>query len=591
MANTPTTLGNLEFSQIKTSLTDYLRNQSIFTGYNFEGSAMQSLIDLLSYNTFYYAYYANMINAEAFLDSAQKEDSLISLCKPLGYTVPSKTSARATITVSGATPATGITAGTLFTTNDADGIAYNFYNLDYTPLTEGNSQQFYIYEGSQYVEFDAIPTFDYDSQKIVLAVEDFDLSTLKVTITETIDEITTLTTDWTKLDNVGYVSQINDNIYFVERTSTGFAILFGTANSLGRTIDTSVTKILIRYLKTSGSAGNNLSIFTCPSLSSSSVLTETSSQGGKDKPNLDAIRFAAPKYFASQERAVTVNDYKALLIEAGYFTDDTEFNVFGGQDLSPARFGRVFITTNNPLSDSVIDEFITFVKERSVITVLPEYVVSNSLRLAVDIFYSLGVGAQNTASNRLLSSQIVKSIFANNYAANQKYNVTFSSTDFVSQLAANTNPLISTLRISPDNFTIYTNEPLVSNKAYVFNIGNELELPIATPTAITDSFDSELPGIETSSTGKKAKLKMYTTTLSSKNSQQNLQLWAVNADGTETQVTGTTYGTYIAYKGVISIPTGVISSTATLQAQFKNKSISVGLNNLVTLSANNITVI
>jgi len=207
MANTPTTLGNLEFSQIKTSLTDYLRNQSIFTGYNFEGSAMQSLIDLLSYNTFYYAYYANMINAEAFLDSAQKEDSLISLCKPLGYTVPSKTSARATITVSGATPATGITAGTLFTTNDADGIAYNFYNLDYTPLTEGNSQQFYIYEGSQYVEFDAIPTFDYDSQKIVLAVEDFDLSTLKVTITETIDEITTLTTDWTKLDNVGYVSR------------------------------------------------------------------------------------------------------------------------------------------------------------------------------------------------------------------------------------------------------------------------------------------------------------------------------------------------------------------------------------------------
>lgn len=591
MANTPTTLGNLEFSQIKTSLTDYLRNQSIFTGYNFEGSAMQSLIDLLSYNTFYYAYYANMINAEAFLDSAQKEDSLISLCKPLGYTVPSKTSARATITVSGATPATGITAGTLFTTNDADGIAYNFYNLDYTPLTEGNSQQFYIYEGSQYVEFDAIPTFDYDSQKIVLAVEDFDLSTLKVTITETIDETTTLTTDWTKLDNVGYVSQINDNIYFVERTSTGFAILFGTANSLGRTIDTSVTKILIRYLKTSGSAGNNLSIFTCPSLSSSSVLTETSSQGGKDKPNLDAIRFVAPKYFASQERAVTVNDYKALLIEAGYFTDDTEFNVFGGQDLSPARFGRVFITTNNPLSDSVIDEFITFVKERSVITVLPEYVVSNSLRLAVDIFYSLGVGAQNTASNRLLSSQIVKSIFANNYAANQKYNVTFSSTDFVSQLAANTNPLISTLRISPDNFTIYTNEPLVSNKAYVFNIGNELELPIATPTAITDSFDSELPGIETSSTGKKAKLKMYTTTLSSKNSQQNLQLWAVNADGTETQVSGTTYGTYIAYKGVISIPTGIISSTATLQAQFKNKSISVGLNNLVTLSANNITVI
>ncbi len=99
-ANTPTTLGNLEFFDIKTSLTDFLKNQSTFSGYNFEGSAMQSIIDLLAYNTFYYAYYANMINAEAFLDSAQKEDSVISLTKPLGYTVPSNKSARAKIIVS-----------------------------------------------------------------------------------------------------------------------------------------------------------------------------------------------------------------------------------------------------------------------------------------------------------------------------------------------------------------------------------------------------------------------------------------------------------------------------------------------------------
>ena len=80
--NTPTNLGSLEFSQIKTNLTDFLRSQSEFSGYNFEGSALQTIIDLLAYNTFYYAYYANMVNAEAFLDSAQKEDSIISLCKP-----------------------------------------------------------------------------------------------------------------------------------------------------------------------------------------------------------------------------------------------------------------------------------------------------------------------------------------------------------------------------------------------------------------------------------------------------------------------------------------------------------------------------
>jgi hypothetical protein len=591
MANTPTTLGNLEFSQIKNSLTDYLRNQSTFSGYNFEGSAIQTIIDLLAYNTFYYAYYANMINAEAFLDSAQKEDSIISLCKPLGYTVPARTAARATVTVNQAAAFSGITAGTLFASKDENGVAFNFYNLDYVPLTDGTSQEISIYEASAYVNFDAIPTFDYANQKITIVSDDFDLNSIKVTVTEQIDELTQLTTDWVRQQNVGYVSQINDNIYFVERTSTGFSILFGTPNSLGRSIDTTMSSVIVRYLKTNGSLGNGLSSFSCPALSGSTVLTVSASQGGRNKPDLDSIRFVAPKYFASQERAVTVNDYKALLIEAGYFANDTEFNVFGGQDLTPARFGRVFITTNNPLSDSVIDELINFLKERSIVTVLPEYVTSNTLRVGVDLFYSLGASTQNIASNRLLSTQYVTALFNQYYAANRKYNVNFSASDFITSLQTNTNTIVKTLRISPDNFTIYANEPLAPGKDYTFNLNNELHLPLSSPTPVTDQFSSELPGISTSTTGKKAVLKMFATTLANKNSQLNLQLWAVDTDGTETQVSGTTYGTFIANKGVIIIPSGVINSQTNLKAEFKNKSVIIGLNNLVTLTVNNVTVV
>lgn len=589
--NTPTNLGSLEFSQIKTNLTDFLRNQSEFSGYNFEGSAIQTIIDLLAYNTFYYAYYANMINAEAFLDSAQKEDSIISLCKPLGYTVPSKTSAKSLITLSGGGTVPGITAGTLFSTNDENGVAYNFYNLEYVPLVDGVSEPFYVYEASTYVNFDAIPTFDYTNQKVSLSVQDFDLSTIKVTVSEQIDELTEYTSDWVKLDNIGYVSQIDDNIYFVERTSSGFAILFGSTNSLGRTIDDTINKIQIRYLKTSGSAANNLSLFTCPQITNSIITTTTASYGGKDKPDLNSVRFAAPKYFASQERAVTVNDYKALLIESGYFSDDTEFNVFGGQDLTPARFGRVFVTTNNPLNDADIDQFINFLKERSIITVLPEYVVSNSLNLFVDFKFSLGSSTQNIASNRLLASQLTRSIFNNTYAKTKKYNVTFSASDFISDLNSNSNLMIKTLVTNPDNFTIYVYESLTSGKDYVFNLGNELDLPLSTPTAITEEFDCELDGVNTSTTGKKALLKMYATTLSTKNSQQYLQLWSVDTDGTEQQVSGTSYGSFIAYKGVITIPNGIISSDAILNVKFKNKSVNIGLNNLATLSVNNITVV
>lgn len=590
MANTPTTLGNLEFSQIKTSLTNYLKDQSVFSGYNFEGSAMQTIIDLMAYNTFYYAYYANMINAEAFLDSAQKEDSIISLCKPLGYTVPSKSSSISNITISG-TSVTGITSGTLFLTKNADGLPYNFYNIDYIPVTDGVSDSFPIYEATTYVQFEAIPTFNYENQTISIAAEDFDLDTLKVTITEQVDETTTLTSDWVKLNNIGYTSQINENIYFVERTSTGFIIRFGSENSVGRTIDTTITSIIIRYLKTSGTAGNGLSIFTCPSLSSAVITTNSTSTGGKDKPNLDTIRFVAPKYFASQERAVTVNDYKALLIEAGYFTDESEFNVFGGQDLSPARFGRVFVTTNNPLNDSQIDQFINFLKERSIITILPEYVTSNNLSIMVDVTYSLGANTQNTGTNRLTSMQLIRSIFNQNYSQTNKYNVAFSSTDFVDYIKQTDNSILQGLKIQPDNFNIYVSQTLASDNEYIFNIGNELYLPLATPVAITEPFDSEVDGINSSTTGKKAILKMYATSMTSKNNQLNLQLWSVDSYGTELQVAGTSYGSFIAYKGVIKIPSGLISTTASLIVSFKSKSVNIGLNNLVNLSINNITII
>jgi hypothetical protein len=589
--NTPTTLGSLEFSQIKTNLTDFLRSQSEFSGYNFEGSAIQTIIDLLAYNTFYYAYYANMVNAEAFLDSAQKEDSIISLCKPLGYTVPSKTSSKALIRVSGAGTIPGITAGTLFSTNDENGVAYNFYNLDYIPLVDGVSENFYVYEGSAYVNFDAIPTFDYANQKVSIATQDFDLSTVKVTVSEQIDEVTEYTSDWVKLNNIGYVSQIDDNIYFIERTSSGFAILFGSTNSLGRTIGDTINKIQVRYLKTSGSAANNLSLFTCPQIANSIVTTTTTSFGGKDSPDLNSVRFAAPKYFASQERAVTVNDYKALLIEAGYFTDDTEFNVFGGQDLTPARFGRVFVTTNNPLNDADIDQFINFLKERSIVTVLPEYVISKSLNLFVDFKFGLGASTQNIASNRLLASQLSRAVFNNSYSKNKKYNVTFSASEFINELNSNSNNIVKNLVINPDNFTIYVYQQLLANNDYIFNLGNELELPLSVSIAITEPFDCELDGIKTSTTGKKAILKMYATTLNAKNTQQYLQLWSVDANGVEEQIPGTKYGTFIAFKGSISIPTGIIANTAVLNVKFKNKSVSIGLNNLVTLNVNNITVV
>ena len=388
---TPTTLGGLEFEQIKESLTNYLKTQSLFDGYNFEGSAMQTVIDMLAYNTFYYAYYANMINAEAFLDSAQKTSSVISLCKPLGFTVPDRTSARAIIQVSSNTDGK-IDAGTLFQARNSDGDIFNFYNLDDYDVVNGQSEEFEIVQGDSYIEIDAASTFDFTNQKISIAQENFDLSTLKITITEVNDAGITETNVWTKLQNVGYTSQTTENIYFIERTSTGFSILFGSQNSLGREITTKAKSIKIRYLTSSGSSANSLSLFTS---SRGTVTTKSDASDGRNAPDLDSVRFVAPKWFASQERAVTVNDYKALLLESGFYANQNEFNVFGGQDLTPPKYGRVFVTSDKDTDDPDVLKIISFLKERSVITVFPEYVSSNDINVFVDFSYRLGNSSTN----------------------------------------------------------------------------------------------------------------------------------------------------------------------------------------------------
>jgi hypothetical protein len=577
----PTKLGSLEFTQIKNSLTNYLRSQSVFSGYNFEGSALQTIIDLMAYNTFYYAYYANLINAEAFLDSAQREESLISLCKPLGFTVPSSTSAKARVKVAGISNASSIPAGTKFFTANADGIQYSFYNLNEVAIdADGNTDEFDIYEATNFIEgFDAFPTFDFDSQKIVIVSDNFDLNTLKVTITEDGSNYI-----WTKINNVGYVSQTDERIYFVERTSNGFIIAFGSNNSLGKSItEENVSKIIIRYLTTSGADANGLLSFTMPGFQGNySVLTISQSSGGKSKPDLNTIRFLAPKWFASQERAVTVNDYKALLIEAGFFENENEFNVFGGQDLTPPKYGRVFITSNVSPNATSISEFLNYLKDKSVITVYPEYVVSNSLNVYADFFFRLNVGS---GLNRSVVLSGVKSKFAQNYAKYNQYNVSFSATDFIEYIQGEYN---NQLDISTDNFTLYMRQQITSGKDYAFNLDTELSLPLYTYVDITEPFDCSVSGFPS---GTKGVLKMFATTVLGKNSKINLQLWSRNeTTGSETQVTGD-FGYFIANKGVIYIKNGIIENTAIVDVKFDKKTFKIGLNNLTTFTGNNINLL
>ncbi len=577
---TPTTLGGLEFEQIKESLTNYLKTQSIFDGYNFEGSAMQTVIDMLAYNTFYYAYYANMINAEAFLDSAQKTSSIISLCKPLGFTVPDRTSAKAIIQVSSNTDGK-IDAGTLFQARNSDGDIFNFYNLEDNDVVNGQSDEFEIVQGDSYLEIDAISTFDFTNQKISIAQENFDLSTLKITITEVNDFGITESNVWTKLQNVGYTSQTSENIYFVERTSTGFSILFGSQNSLGREITTKVKSIKIRYLTSSGSSANSLSLFIS---SRGTITTKSDASGGRNAPDLDSVRFVAPKWFASQERAVTVNDYKALLLESGFYTNQNEFNVFGGQDLSPPKYGRVFVTSDKEPDDPDVLKIISFLKERSVITIFPEYLSSNDINIFVDFSYRLGNSSVNNSSNKIRVTNYLKSLFLNNFSQNKKYNVEFSSTNFIDYIKLVEDPDVKNLILTSEDFNIYFKQIITSvsdNQGFVFNLNNEFDISPGEYLTISEPFIS--------SGNESCVLKMYIQNTQQKSKINKLQLWN-NETG---QLIDDNVGYFIVSKGVLSINPDVLmlNTSATLIINFLRKNVVFDLNNKSTLSVNNVTAL
>jgi hypothetical protein len=579
VSRTPTTLGNLEFTDIKKSLTDYLRNQSIFSGYNFEGSALRTMIDLMAYNTYFYAYYANIINAEAFLDSAQRESSVISLVKPLGYTVPARTAAIATVSVAGlGASITSLAEGTQFTSKNSDGVQFSLFTLEDIPVIDGSASSFNIYEASAYIDAEVFPDFDFDNQKIVFVTDSFDLSTIRVITVE--DEIEYV---WTKVDSIGYASQVDERIYFIERTPNGFAVVFGSVNSLGKAIGEDTSSIRVRYLETNGVSGNGLINFTLPG---AIVITVSQASGGKNNPDLDSVRFLAPKWFSAQERAVTPNDYKALLLEAGFFTDETKFNVFGGQDLSPSRFGRVFIASNESLTEEEIAEMINFLKERSVITVLPEYIESNSINIYTDFNFKIS----STTSNRSSVLSGIRSLFNSEFAVQNSYNIFFSASDFITRAQEEyENELI----ISTDDFEIYLQEDINAGREYTFNLENEFYLPLFTPTDISEPFDLDVNTFGAQPAGTKGVFKIYAQTTSAKNTRIALQLWTQNeTTGTEQQLTGD-FGYFIASKGVLNIKSGIISpgTSARLKIYFRYKTFRSGLNNLTSFNANNITLL
>ena len=371
-------ISQLNFDAIKSNLKQFLSNQNQFKDYDFEGSGMAVLLDLLAYNTHYLAYNANIAANEMFIDTADLRPSIVSLAKALGYTPNSVRSpiADINVVVNGATGATlTMNAGTQFTTT-VDGTNYNFVTIGSNIISPIDGVYTFsnlkIYEGT-YVTYNyTADTTDID-QKFLIQSENADTTTLSVQVQNSASDTTTNT--YTKATSITELDS-DSKVYFLQESDDGkFEVYFGDG-VVGKAIEDG-NIIILKYVVTNKTAANGATTF---SLSGNiggntnvTITVNSNAANGSEAESKESIKFKAPKSYAAQDRAVTVNDYKVKVEEI--YANASSVSAWGGEDNETPFYGRVYIAikaaSGSTLTDTTKDDIVTQLKKFSVASVTP----------------------------------------------------------------------------------------------------------------------------------------------------------------------------------------------------------------------------
>ena len=379
-----TQVANLDFEEIKVTLKDYLRGQSDFTDYDFEGSALANLIDVLAYNTYYTAFNTNMVVNELFIDSATLRDNVVAIAKQLGYRPKSITSPTAyvsfTVTYNNPTTDTELILkkGTGFISTYDNNI-YQYVTLDDVKAQVANNVATFtdvsVVEGSQVVD-----TFIFDAaakdQRFILDNKNIDTNTIRVKVYPgggTFNEA------YLVADNILGVDG-NSKVFFLDEVEDGrYEILMGDG-VLGRKLEDN-SRIEVSYMTTSGPESNGVKTFVfsgvlenpngvSPSSFTTNITSSVASAGGEEQETTQKIKYTAPKAYGTQERAVTAQDYEAIVRKVYPATSD--IIIFGGEDQEPPEYGKVFIALK-PTDQS----YLTSLTKQKIIADLKKYVVAS----------------------------------------------------------------------------------------------------------------------------------------------------------------------------------------------------------------------
>lgn len=497
MANTALNLVTLDFDTVKNNLKNFLKSQDVFKDYDFEGSNINVLLDLLAYNTNLNAFYLNMMASEMFLDSAQLRASVVSRAKELNYTPRSYKSSKALVNMQFAQSGLSvleIPAGTTFTGKNANG-SYTFVSntsvFSYPSSGYFTVNNYPIYEGTSVVDSFTM-NYGIEGQQFVLTNINVDTDTIIVTVLENNGANTIQYTEASSLFGL----DANSAVFFVQGLAdTSYELVFGDNNFGRKPQDGAI--ILATYRISNGTDGNgctnftiNTNLGTVNGLSSALSYTLTaanSSYNGSNSESIESIRYNAPRHYQTQERAVTTNDFKTIVLQN--YTDVKAVNVYGGETVTGSvNYGKVYISpvtqSGFNLSDAEKNDIIYFLKNKCTLGITPVIVDPDYLYILVNVNVSYDPNVTNKTPNDI-EAIVTAAIQQYNSQNLIDFDTTFSLSRFESAINNSDDSILSnqtktTLR---KDVTPLLNEPVT--------ISLDFHNALIPGSIITSQFNSE----------------------------------------------------------------------------------------------------
>ena len=477
---------NLDFENLRTQIKDYLRSNSEFTDFDFEGSNFSTLIDLLAYNSYVTAFNSNMAVNEVFLDSATLRENVVSLARNIGYVPRSRRAARArvgfdvdmsqtdsrTVKILAGQVALGAVQGGNYIFSIPDDVT--------VPVDTNGTATFSsleLYEGI-YLTSTFVVDNSQANQRFVLPNANIDTTTIRVSVKNQITE------QYTQYSNILNVDE-NSRIFLIQEIEDQkYELRFGDG-IIGKKLD-SGSVITASYIVTNGTTGNGASNFTFSGIIQdnngtdvtsgiSLLLTESSSQNGDEIESIDSIKYLAPRVYSSQFRAVTANDYKALI---PYIYSNVEsLSAYGGEELDPPEYGKVFISikprNGTFLSEVTKSDIIRSLRQYSIAGIRPEIIDLSYLYVEVDATVYYNVNTSSSAENvrtKVLNTLTTysRSSDVNNFGGRFKYSKVVALIDDTDEsITSNITKIKMRRDLSPEYNTFATYELCFGNKIHI----------------------------------------------------------------------------------------------------------------------------